>query len=303
MKSLYHTEIHDHCDSQLDNTVVFELSSDESVNQLLVTYATTLDDEKASRDFFKRLNYVVIRRGDRILHKLVGTVWSTCLTLQSQSLMRNKKTNVLYIPLVLGGLSLFQGNSGDPLSITFLFSRFENEQDRLGLILQYQSVIRPPLLSGYWTCTNPVYQNMSEVKDSVLSLELPWFKTGNALAQLVFSIPGANSWIKTGSLCAYKKTPTNSSGDSNPQEKLILSHFEDNYHAVVVDKVLFGFPLLKQTLTMTFCNWQKNSCNLSEGLIIGDDSSLKLELELEDLQDNTPQQAALEVFAVIGIPW
>jgi len=278
------------------NTPPDSASTHHLVKELHVTYRSVEDD--GAMDLFKRLNEVLITQGGRAVHRLTSSVWSTSIVLQQKNLVKNRKESMLFIPLPTSGL--IYDVKEQPIVVTFVFRVYQKEHERLGLFALYDTlhrgnqVVERAAPAKYWTWTNPIYVKMPGAGDKTtkyLDIELPWFSEGMTVGQLIFHVPGANAWIASGKLWA---------DDPETEDSMLLYQFQDPYHAVVVDKVLFDLPLPKQPLfTLTFCNWYKEKPEA--GFHVRAGKPLRLHLDLDDLpEDNRPKDASLEIYAVIG---
>ena len=257
------------------------------VKELHLTYRTI--DEPT--DFFKRLEEVVVSQGDRVLHRLSSSVWSTSITLQQKNLMKNRKESQLFLPLFSQGL--IHDISLKHVVVKVTFKNYMKEHDRVGLFVQYSTVPPYPFSIKYWTFTNSISQKMpTDEKTKEIDIAIPWGGNGLTIGQVVFHIPGANGWIQSGQILAT---------DPETEKDIVLYDFKDPYHCVVIDKVCFDTPLPKQPLfTCTFCNWHKEPA--THGLLTNNTHPLRLHLVLDDLpEDNRPETASLEMFAVVGM--
>lgn len=258
-----------------------DLSKPVTVKEWYLTYKTV--DEP--QDLFKRLSEIVIMQHQKVIHRLVPSVWSTALFIEGKQFIKNRKESVFYIPLTHEGLVSV---INQPVQILLMFKNYQKEHERCGILVHYSRQNTPKNVNHYWTFTNPLSIPLpTETKsedDLKLKITLPW--NGISMGQLVFFIPGANAWIKSGKI---------KSTDSDP-----VYEFNDPYESVVIDKLLNGMPLPKTSVfTCTFTNWQKDKTG--NGLDV-QQQPLVLELELENLpEDNRPKNASIEIFAVIGV--
>jgi hypothetical protein len=264
------------------------------VQHMFFTYQTV--DEP--QDLFKRLEQVVIQQNNRVLHRLTSNVWSTFLVLENKNFIKNRKESKLYIPLTNHGI--VDDITASPVTVSVTFRNYQKEHERVGLFVQYSThAPSAPVSERYWTLSNPIYVKMPQnVEEKTMNVVLPWIGANTTVGQLVFHIPGANNWIKSGCLKAVS-TDIESSGN----DEIVVYEFKDPYEPVVIDKLFFDMPLPKSSLlTLTFANWQKVSAD--EGLRTSQDRAFVLHLDLDDNMpvDNRPKDASLEIFAVIGLP-
>jgi len=280
------------------------------VNQMFLTYKT-IDEPQ---DLFKRLEEITVRQSGRVLHRLTSHIWSTMLVLQNKNFMKNRNDSKLYIPLTTQGL--VKDISTDPVVVTVTFRNFQKEHERVGIFVQYSTCTlqaiatrtlqaiatrtdRALTSTKYWTLSNPIYVKMpTKPEQTTMDVVLPWVGTDISVGQVVFHIPGANTWIKSGLI---KAVPLNTI-DETKEKEIVVYEFTDPYEAVVVDKLFFDLPFPKSSLfTCTFINWQKEQAEY--GIQTLPTHALVLHLDLAELpEDNKPKDATLEVFAIVGLP-
>lgn len=262
------------------------------VEKLFFTYKTV----DAPQDLFKRMDQLTIRQGGRVVHQCSAHAWSTALVLQDRNFFKDRKESRLYIPLLADGVCLDVRHA--PVEVSISFRHYQQEHERARLFAQFTSTPPPAITRGGWTITKPIYVKMPTDPEVVdMDIPLPWSEEGQQLAQIVFHIPGANHWIKSGTLCrVFPDEPTRS--------EHILYRFDDPYEPVVIDKLLFKMPLPKSSLfTLTFRNWHAECPRDQPAFVADSPGQLVLRLKLDALSGNDrPNEANLEIFAVTSLP-
>ena len=315
------TEITSDCSDVTDNSIEFELKvpsntliNRPAVKQLLVQYRSVHD--KAETDFFTRLKFIEIRVGNVVLHHLTSTVWGASLFLQNQTLFKNAPESCIYVPLWSDGLQFFDAST-HPVKIRMEFSRFDKEDTRVSIMAQFGAAQWPS--DSYWTFTRNAFVKMPDASADIskgMDVAIPLLPAGvlsseapTRIGQVIFYADDANKWIKNGSLWWDQRETAPTSGgdtwlpmDGNRQVKL-LGQFANNYDAVVMDKILHGFPLgkTKPRFTFTFANWTKPDAARELGIQVKGDSFIRLHLDLDQEMpaDQRPKDVNLEMFTVV----